>query len=274
MHNVTLADGTVIRELAQHEERAEAVRIQDETWGAGFTERVPAAILLVAQKTGGVAAGAFSPEGRMLGFVFGMMGVRDGQLIHWSDLLAVRPEAQGRRLGEALKTFQRDHCRALGIETMYWTFDPLVARNAHLNLNRLGAAVDEFVPNMYGTNTSSPLHALGTDRFIAAWNVSTTPEPLPSSASLLVGAPVVAGAGSEAPAGGWTLPDAPAVAIRIPSDYQSLVRADVERARQWRTSTSGAFSHYFTRGYRVTAFVPPHGPHATYLLSSPADAAR
>lgn len=267
MHNVTLADGVVIRELATHEERAEAVRIQDETWGAGFTERVPAAIFLIAQKTDGISAGAFSTGGRLLGFVFGITGIRDGRLIHWSDLLAVRADARGRHLGEALKMYQREHCRALGIETMYWSFDPLVARNAHLNLNRLGARVDEFVPDMYGTNTSSPLHALGTDRFIAAWSVGAVPVPLSSTASLLAGAPVVAGGGSDGPDMREPLPDTRAVAVRIPNDYHALVEADVERAQKWRSSTSRAFSHYLSRGYGVAAFVPDRTDDATYLLS-------
>ena len=59
LKNVTLADGIVIREFATHDERVAAVRLQEETWGAGFTERVPAAILLVGGKIGGVSAGAF-----------------------------------------------------------------------------------------------------------------------------------------------------------------------------------------------------------------------
>jgi chorismate synthase len=268
MHNVTLADGVVIRELTTHEERAEAVLIQDETWGAGFTERVPAAILMIAQKTGGISAGAFSNRGRLLGFVFGITGIRDGRLIHWSDLLAVRVEAQGRHLGEALKTYQREHCRRLGIETMYWTFDPMVARNAHLNLNRLGARVDQFVPDMYGANTSSPLHALGTDRFIAAWNVGAEPVPLSSAPSLLAGVPVVAGGDGDGSPIPELFPDARTVAVRIPNDYHALVDADVERAQRWRASTGRAFGHYFSRGYRVAAFVSGGAEAATYLLSS------
>ena len=78
MQNLTLADGTVIRPLVTHDDRVEAVRVQEETWGVGFSEKVPSAILLVAEKTGGIAAGAFAPSGRMLGFVFGLTGVRSG----------------------------------------------------------------------------------------------------------------------------------------------------------------------------------------------------
>src|SRR6185436_9536941 len=69
---------------------------------------------------------------------------------------------------------QRDLVRAVGVETMFWTFDPLVARNAHFNLNRLGARIAEYIPNFYGSNTGSILHgALPTDRFVAEWQLSS-----------------------------------------------------------------------------------------------------
>src|SRR6185436_5117443 len=108
--------------LATTAEYDEAVALQDEIWGAGFSDRVPAAILRVAQKVGGVVAGAFDETDRMLGFVFGLTGVRDRQLVHWSDMLAVREEARGKRLGERLKHYQRDLVKAIGVEKMFWTF--------------------------------------------------------------------------------------------------------------------------------------------------------
>jgi predicted GNAT superfamily acetyltransferase len=265
MRNVTLADGTVIRDLAGQRELAEAVRLQEETWGDDFSERVPAAILMVAQKIGGVSAGAFSPEGRLLGFVFGLTGVRDGRLVHWSDMLAVRPEARGRHLGEALKRFQRDRCAELGVEVIYWTFDPLVSRNAHLNLNRLGARVEEFVPDMYGADTHSRMHALGTDRFVVAWPVGAEPATAPAARESLAGAPVVGGAGDDAPAPGEPLPDAPVVVVRIPQDYHALIEANISQAGSWRSSARRAFLHYLSLGYCVTAFVPR--PVAAYFLT-------
>jgi predicted GNAT superfamily acetyltransferase len=269
MQNVTLADGTVIRALETHEERAEAVRLQEETWGAGFSEKVPAAVLLVAEKTGGVAAGAFSPAGRMIGFIFGLTGIRDRVLVHWSDILAVRPEAQGRRLGEAMKRYQRERCRLMGVDRMYWTFDPFVARNAHLNLNVLGATVDEFVADMYGTDTGSRLHgSLGTDRFVAAWPVQKEPRPLPDDPRYLADAPIAAGPGTTAPTSGDPLPDAERVVVRIPDDYARLLEGDLADARAWRASARRAFLHYLHGGYRVTAFVPGHGNDAAYLLAA------
>jgi predicted GNAT superfamily acetyltransferase len=264
MAHVTLADGTVIRPLATHEERTGAVRLQEAIWGAGFSEKVPAAILLVAEKTGGVAAGAFSPAGALVGFVFGLTGVRDGALIHWSDILAVLPEARGRRLGEALKRYQRDRCRAIGVQRMFWTYDPFVARNAHLNLTVLGARVDEFVPDMYGVATNSPMHgSLGTDRFVAVWPVAAAPVPLSSDPDTLAGAPVVAGAGVDLP----SFPDHRAVVVRIPRDYASLLAGDPIMARAWRHGARRAFQHYLSRGYAVSAFVADPRGDASYVLS-------
>jgi predicted GNAT superfamily acetyltransferase len=268
MTNVTLADGTVIRPLATHDERAEAVRIQEETWGATFSERIPAAMLLVAEETGGIAAAAFSPDGRMLGFIFGVSGVRGGALVHWSDMLAVRAEAQGRRLGEALKRYQRDRCRALGVDAMYWTYDPFVARNAHINLNILGAAVDEFVPDMYGAVTNSPMHgSLGTDRFIVRWAVRDEPAPMSADPVMLSGAVAVGGSPRDVAADA-SLPAAPLVTVRIPRDYQALLSGDVAMAKAWRVSARRAFAHYLALGYRVTAFVSGGAGDATYLLSA------
>lgn len=268
MENVTPANGIVIRALATHDDRAAAVRLQEVTWGAAFTERVPAAMLLVGEKLGGVSAGAFAPDGTLVGFVFGLTGVQEGRLVHWSDMLAVRTDMQGRGIGRALKYYQRERCRALGVETMYWTFDPFVARNAKLNLCRLGARADSFVADMYGPNTNSPTHgSLGTDRLIASWPVSTEPVPLPSDATLLSGVPVSAGRAGEAPAPGSPLPDAPAVAVRVPADFAAILAGDVEIARAWRMSARRAFLHYFALGYVVSAFVADGAHDAAYLLT-------
>ena len=268
MKNVTLDGGIVIRELATHDERVSAVRLQEATWGAGFTERVPVAILLVGQKLGGVTAGAFAPDGTLVGFVFGLTGVKDGHLVHWSDMLAVREGMQGRHIGRALKHYQRERCRERGVETMYWTFDPLVARNAKLNLCRLGARVEEFVQDMYGADTNSPQHgSLGTDRFVASWPVSTEPVPLPFGREPLRGVPVAAGRRGEAPAPGAPLPDGATVAVRIPADYHALLARDYELVRAWRISVRRALLHYLPLGYTVTAFAADGTGDAAYLLT-------
>jgi predicted GNAT superfamily acetyltransferase len=250
-----------IRDFSSHADRAACVALQELTWGVGFTEKVPAAMLLVSQKLGGVTAGAFDEAGTMLGFVFGVTGLMDGRLVHWSDMLAVRPEAQGLHLGEQLKEYQRAHCARLGIETIYWTFDPLVSRNAHLNLNRMRACVDEFVVAMYGEGTNSPLQGdMPTDRFVIAWAV----DPARAADPLLRipdGTPLTVGDGASE----GELVDAPRVGVRVPRDITALAAADIAAARRWRFATRRAFSHYLQHGYRVRGFVADPGG-GTYLL--------
>jgi chorismate synthase len=267
-------DGTLIRRVETQREYDECVRIQDEIWGAGFNERVPSTILRVSQYLGGVTAAAFDPaDDRMLGFVFGMTGARDGRLVHWSDLLAVRPEARDRGLGRRLKLFQRSLVTPLGVTRMLWTFDPLVARNAHLNLNALGASVTEYVPDMYGSDTGSMLHsAVGTDRFVVAWDLTREPgaprdgtrvEHLPSDT------PVVNAMEPErfrAPLRtGDEVRDA---YIVIPSDIQQVIATSPASARAWREITREAFLWYLGRGHRVTGFHRA-GDLGFYHLSRP-----
>jgi len=252
-------DGIVLRPLASLDDFEEAVRLQDEIWGAGFSDRVPAAILRVAQKVGGVSAGAFAENGRMLGFVFGLTGIRDGQLVHWSDMLAVREEARGHHLGDRLKHYQRDVVRALGVTRMLWTFDPLVARNAHFNLNRLGVGIAEYVPNFYGANTGSILHgALPTDRFVADWELDTEAQPgRGASGQPDPGDPIPVTTVVE---GGQVrtvdpLPAAPRVRVPIPVDLEATLGRSADEALAWRLATRTAIMHYLAAGYRVSAFL-------------------
>jgi predicted GNAT superfamily acetyltransferase len=253
-------DRVLIRRVETQREYDECVRIEDEIWGAGFNERVPTTILRVSQYLGGVTAAAFdSADDRMLGFVFGITGVRNDRLVHWSDLLAVRPEARDRGLGRRLKLFQRSLVRPLGVTRMLWTFDPLVARNAHLNLNALGADVTEYIPDMYGLDTGSSLHsAVGTDRFVVAWDL--TREPGLSRDGAATGHPpahsVVVNAmePDQAHARLRTSEEIREVYIAIPGDIQQVIATAPETARAWRESTREAFIWYLAHGHQVTGF--------------------
>ncbi|HJU72682.1 MAG TPA: hypothetical protein VJ717_02975 [Gemmatimonadaceae bacterium] len=258
------SDGIVIRDCATLEEYLECVEIQELTWGRGFSERVPAAILRVSQRVGGITAGAFDARGRMLGFVFGMTGVQDHELVHWSDMLAVRPEARGRGLGERLKQYQRQRVCALGVRRMLWTFDPLVSRNAHFNINRLGAIPIEYAENMYGT-TRSELHgALPTDRFIVSWDCVDSPRRRDGDAARFDGQllnPVSNGTPSLA-----SLNDARRVRVQIPVDVQPIIQNHPALATRWREVTRKLFSDSLAAGYRVTDFVRANGDELPYYV--------
>lgn len=240
------------------------VELQKVIWGRDFSDVVPLSILKINQKVGGVSAGAFADDGRLLGFVWGMTGVRDGRPFHWSHMLGVAPEARDLKLGERLKWFQRELLLPLGVEDVEWTYDPLEARNAHLNLNKLRAEVKEYVRDMYEGEMGSELaRGIGTDRFIVRWRIAS-----PRVASAAAGepddrdlapfreAPIISVEASvEAAEEAVPLPFVPHVRVEIPTDVQTVKNEQPDIAPAWRASTRRAFEHYFERGYRVTAYL-------------------
>ncbi|MBV6522036.1 MAG: hypothetical protein MNPFHGCM_02180 [Gemmatimonadaceae bacterium] len=269
MSDLTIEQLT-IRELVTLDEYQACVAFQDETWGHGFSERVPAAILRVGQKLGGVSAGAFEPTGRMAGFVFGLTGIMDGSLVHWSDMLAVAPDWRNRQLGERLKHYQAERVRALGVRTMMWTFDPLVARNAHFNINRLRAFPSEYIPDMYGANTGSTLHgAIPTDRFVISWDLERAlsvppgdPAPAVGDAALPLLNPLDA---SGAPSCVTTERE-PTVRVQVPADSQAITTASTELAARWRYAVRSCVVPLMRDGYRVARFVRGRGDTLPYYV--------
>jgi len=252
----------VIRPFASHADYEACVALQRATWGEGFRELVPPAMLQIAQKMGGIAAGAFEGA-RLLGFVYGISGLAAGRLAHWSHMLAVDEAYRDRGIGRRLKEHQRAELLAAGIERMLWTFDPLVARNAHLNFNRLGARVVEYARDMYGQDPMSPMDSvIGTDRLVVEWELKAARREGSSggSRSARPGCPTVASATDP-------LADAPIVLVAIPTDIQALKRDDPGRALAWRGSTRRALEHYLTAGYAVTGVeTAPAAGLAYYVL--------
>ncbi len=250
-------DAATLRPLESAEDFEACVALQRRIWGEGFADLVPSTILKIVQSVGGVAAGAFGRDGALDGFVFGVTGVRDRRPVHWSHMLAVRPEARGRDLGFRLKRYQRELLLALGVETVWWTYDPLVAKNAYLNLVRLGARVLRYARDYYGDGSDSALSAgIGTDRFVVEWPIAEPSveralagelarSPRPAEAST---APIVT-LGQDA------LPTARALRVEIPDDIQAVRRSDPAAAASWRASTRRALETCLERGDRVAGFV-------------------
>jgi predicted GNAT superfamily acetyltransferase len=247
-----------IRPLASYDELQACVELQRETWGSDFSDVVPVSILKVSQRVGGIAAGAFR-DGTLVGFVFGLTGVERGRTVHWSDMLAVRANARNLGLGRKLKEYQRAAVRELGGSVIYWTYDPLVSRNAHLNFNRLGVRVAEYVENMYGI-TDSVLHGgLPTDRLVVAW--PTHDEEIENCLSAAERAltssdcrqsPIATDEWIVGAAGAAILPHC--VRVEVPSDAESMMIDTPVEARLWRESVRRGIQWGLGSGYTITAF--------------------
>src|SRR5687768_17158993 len=146
--------------------------LEREVWGYTDGEDVvPAPVLIVSIKRGGILLGAFDAADVMKGFVYSMPAIKDGRPTQWSHMLGVTADARSTGLGARLKLAQREAAIGMGVELIEWTFDPLQALNAHLNFAKLGVVASEYEENIYG-ESSSPLHrGTPTDRLVAEWHI-------------------------------------------------------------------------------------------------------
>jgi len=265
-----------IHPLQTREELLACVALQKETWGKGFTESVPPSLLLASQKVGGVAAGAFTPEKELVGFVFGISGIENGKLVHWSDMLAVKRHLRNRGLGWRLKIYQRSVLLAKDVHTIYWSYDPLEARNAHLNFNKLGVTFSSYVKEMYPGEESILHRGLGTDRFVVAWKIQSkhvekiVAGETPNLPPEVDKAPVVTlrrtdgAADSEAA----ELPADKIVRVEVPANIQRE-KQQGDLGRRWRACTRRAFLHYSSAGYQIGHYYKDDGSgRCFYVLTS------
>jgi chorismate synthase len=257
-----------VRPITARAECQACVALQHEIWGD--EDAAPASVLQVVSHVGGIVAGAFAADGELLGFVFGLPALIDGAVAHWSHVLGVRESARNAGVGRLLKEYQRGELARRGIERMYWTYDPLIAKNAHLNLNLLGARVVEYVRDMYGT-TASPLHnGLATDRLIVVCDTGLRPSPRPKPlARKLERCPVLTmePRPEDVPASMDDGARPPTLLLEIPADFQLLASQTIDRAARWHAATRAHFEWALLNGYTVTGLHrDPVTSRAFYVL--------
>jgi predicted GNAT superfamily acetyltransferase len=160
--------GYSCRELTVYTEFREAAALYARVFAYSANEYALNSNLLSAlARNGGSAVGAFTPDGCLIGFAYGFAGCdANGATYHYSQAAAVDPAHQGKGVGQALKLAQRRVALRWGQRTMRWTFDPLLARNAHFNLSSLGAVGIAFERDYYARPD--------TDRLVVAWDLASS----------------------------------------------------------------------------------------------------
>jgi len=277
-------------------ELTEAAELFIEVWRTSRAEAPCTPSLLRAlAHSGNYVAGA-RRDGRMVGASVGFLqpdppgyplevpgagAARDVFGLH-SHITGVRAAAQGRGAGFALKQHQRAWALARDLPLVTWTFDPLVRRNAFLNLVKLGAEVVEYLPDFYGPMGDGINAGDETDRCLVSWPLAReraveashghAPEPdldalREAGARVLVeedaaGEPATGDLGTADAGGG-------ALLVKVPSDIVAVRAADPDLASRWRRALRATMGEALGRGMAATGitrsgwYVLEHPAHGT-----------
>ena len=268
-----LMRGLKVRLLKNVDEYRQCEPIQSHVWGAPVVTRE---VLAVTQKYGGAVIGAVL-KGKVVGFIYAFLGQYHGRLVHWSHLMAVEAEYRDRGLGFQMKLVHRKIALERALKSICWTFDPLQSRNARLNITRLGAFAEEYVPDCYGRFPSLLEKGLPSDRWVVNWRVGTArvERRLGGGAPPFdPGLPRV----NETRLNAQGFPQNRAIRLDLaqrcllvetPAQTDAMRSQAMPLASRWRLEARRIFQHYLARGYRVEDFFPPQpatGGRCFYLL--------
>jgi predicted GNAT superfamily acetyltransferase len=248
--NQTAGATLEIREVSTIEEFDGCIRLQREAFGLPDLEISPRRHLIVSHRAGGWTLGAFA-EGKLVGFVHHLAAVNENYIFGYSHMMAVAIDYQNKGVGAQLKWAQRARALAEGRDFIKWTFEPMRARNAHFNLNRLGVAVREYAVNFYGTDYGQDPAvkdgpAMDSDRLFASWDLSAPRvEALSRREDYELGQPERA--------------------VAIPADFAALLRSDRTAAAREALRVREEFLAALSDGYVCRAF-DRHGERPRYLF--------
>lgn len=221
------------------------VELQKLVWGDGM-DAVPFHQLHVANSWGGHVHVAVD-AGKVIGFCYGFPGRQFGRPALLSHMLGVLPAYRGRQVGVNLKRAQARWALDNGYDLITWTFDPLEAVNAHLNIAKLGGRSRTYLVNHYGDMNDGLNAGLPTDRLLVEWDLAS-----PAVQALLAGRTA---AGGAAQSGEHRQPGAGnELAVSIPRSFQQLKKADPAAALNWRLRVRAELMNAFADGYAVTGF--------------------
>jgi predicted GNAT superfamily acetyltransferase len=229
-----------IREVTSVEELAECVALQKEVFASPDLEISPVRHLIVNQYAGGWTLGAIA-AGKLVGFVLTIPMFRGKRRAFYSHMTAVKGEFQNLQIGARLKWAQRARALQEGVNYIKWTFQPVQARNAFFNIERLGVTINTYMPNFYGTDYSTSAEqneviGLDSDRLYADWQLDS-----PKVVALSKGEK-------------FAERGAPARTVEIPNEWNNLVATNPEKAIAEQARIKQEFQKAFAEGLIVKGF--------------------
>ncbi len=281
-----------IRSLRALDDLRPMVDLQRVYWGDDLESVIPAHMLFSLANHGGHVLGAFD-EGKPVGMLVGFLGtnMKDpnrpamANLEMFSKRMVVLPEYRGQGLGFRLKLAQREIAVNKGVRLVVWTFDPVLALNAHLNVRKLGAVCSTFYENYYGTSGEGGLATFGmSDRLLAEWwvtnrrveeRLSGSRKDLGLNQYLDANTPILnpsslSDDGILLPAEQVATPEGALALLEIPTRYPTLEANNPQLGQAWRLHVRLAFRQVISRGFVVTDFLTEEyekRERSFYLLS-------
>jgi predicted GNAT superfamily acetyltransferase len=239
-------------------------QLQRAVWGLSDLEITSSIQLIATTHAGGSLLLAETADARPVGFAYAFPALRGGGPHLHSDMLAVLPEQQRRGVGARLKWVQREDALSRGLTLITWTFDPLQAKNANLNLRRLGARATEFLEDFYGITSSSLHHGLPTDRLLVRWELNAKHVVERAAAGASPGSsptPSLPRINDVKWQAGWAVSseprldlEDPALLLEVPPEFDVIHQAAPRVAADWHDKVRRALRAYLGRGYAASDF--------------------
>ena len=256
-----------IRDLTTIDEFRQVMDLERAIWGyTDSADMVGVPVFIFTVHRGASLIGAFDHSGRMVGFAYAVVGMKDQRPMLWSHMTGVLAEFRG-GLGYRLKLAQRERALAQGYDLIEWTFDPMQAMNAHFNFAKLGGVVEEYEENFYGESTSALHKGTPTDRVVLSWKIAAPHvvrrlEQMQDfrarahevNEARVVNTTVMEGEWRKTKQIDLTI-GARRVWIEIPTGFTEMQQKAPDRALAWRLDLRQMFQHYLSRGYRAVDFV-------------------
>ena len=206
-------------------------QIFDQTWAMDSGTEITPNLLQAMVHSGAYLSGAFIDE-KCVGAAFAFPATTEGLHLH-SHMTAVLYKYRDQGIGYALKIDQWNWAKKNNYKEITWTFDPLVARNAKLNLIKLGVDISAYHPNFYGDMPDALNAGDESDRVMASWKVAGD-QPVAKSVI--------------------TNPDKADTLIKIPEDIVTIRSEDISENLKWRHKVREEFMRAFEKGGRVVGF--------------------
>jgi predicted GNAT superfamily acetyltransferase len=217
--------------LQEFSSQSAAREIFDLVWAIKFGTEITSNLLQAMIHSGSYLSGAFI-DGQLVGAAFAFPAVNDGLHLH-SHMTAVLPEYRDKGVGYALKINQWSWAKKNNYSHLSWTFDPLVRRNAKLNITKLGVDISAYHPNFYGDMPDALNAGDESDRLMVSWH---TDIDAPKARELI------------------TNPEPNDILIEIPEDIVAIRSINQNKSMRWRKQVREQFMAAFEKNGKVIGF--------------------